>query len=153
MCLLYPTQSTCWNIVNLYWKNRCCCLRLLEIRMDLFQSYMNLFWQSFIAIYSHYFKGQFLKKFPYVMIGKLILYKGQICLCATYSAGQLQSAVRGDFFQNSPLKYCESVHMMPKAYFLVNVQFKNVVTFTSRPKSSKSFRRGMTWQNAKPVST
>ena len=88
MCLLYPTQSTCWNIVNLYWKNRCCCLRLLEIRMDLFQSYINLCCFSFIAIYLHYFKGQFLKKLPHLMIGKLVwqaLCNGQICLWASYN--------------------------------------------------------------------
>ena len=86
-----------------------------------------------------------MKKLPYVMIGKLVwqaLCIGQICLWATYSAQQLQSAVhyvhKMIFSQTAPtLKYCESVYM-PKTYFLVNVQLQNVVTFSSIPEVKAS---------------
>ena len=39
----------------IYWKNRCCCLRLLEIRMNLFQSDINLFCFSTLFAERYFF--------------------------------------------------------------------------------------------------
>ena len=79
----------------------------------------------------------------------VVKYSGQICLCATYSAEQLQSAVHylRWFFPEQPFEILW-IYLYAKTYFLVNLQLQNVVTFSSILESSKSFRRGMTRQNS-----
>ena len=142
MCLLYPTQSTCWNIVNLYWKNRCCCLRLLEIKMDLFQSYINLCCFSFIAIYSHYFNGQFLRRSAnhfYTMVKSACAPHTQH---SSYNLLPLHKVI----FSKTALWNTVNLFICLKPTFCSMCNYKMLWHFQCIPESSKSFRRGMTWQ-------